>query len=157
MSKSLAVINGDLVIGPGRSYQIVSGKDKLKQDLKLWVLERIGSDPLLPDYGSLFDGGIVNGQTQESYIGNVANPQVLSELRALTIKLVNNYQTMQYNKMQDEAVLYQGKNTLDSDEVIDKLTAVNVVQSGTTILIQVVISTLAGSLLKVTIPLDQQA
>jgi predicted thioesterase len=61
---------------------------------------------------------------------------------------------MQFNKMQDEALLFNGNNTLDADEVIDEILDVKVVAVGTTILVQVVIQTLGGSTLKLTVPVE---
>jgi len=155
MSKSLSLRNGDLQIGLGRSYDIVSGKKKLLQDLRLWVTERIGTDPLLSTYGSALDGGVIDGQAQESYIGQVATTAALTEIRIAVLNLVQQYQQMQFQKMQDEALLYNGQNTLEADEVIDSIDSVQAVQVGTTILVQVMISTLDESSIKITIPLSE--
>lgn len=157
MSTSFSIINGDLTIGPGRKFDTVSGKQKLQQDLKLWVLERIGTDPLLPTYGSILDGGIVNGIVTDSYIGSVASLEVQNNLRIATLDLLNKYISMQFDKMRSETLLYNGNNTLDADEVIDQITSVNVIQVDTTILIQVILTTLGGSNLKLTIPLSTNA
>lgn len=155
MSKSFAIKNGDLQVGIGRAYNILSGKDKLLQDLRLWVTERVGTDPLLSTYGSTLDGGIIDGQVQESYIGTVATQAALSEIRIAVLSLIQQYQQMQFAKMQDEALLYDGNNTLDQGEVIDTIDSIQVVQLTTTILVQVVISTLAGSSIKLTVPLSE--
>jgi hypothetical protein len=154
MSKSLAIINGDLQVGSGRAFALVSGKRKLMQDLRLWVLERIGIDPLLPSFGNALDGGSINGETYESMIGNVLTQELLNEIRIEILDLVSRYQSMQFNKMQDEALLFNGNNTLDADEVIDEILDVKVVAVGTTILVQVVIQTLGGSTLKLTVPVE---
>lgn len=155
MSTSLSIVNGDLVIGPGRKFETVSGKAKLMQDLKLWVLERIGNDPLLPTYGSTLDGGTLNGQPVDSFIGQLATQEALNSIRIATLELLDKYQTMQFDKMRTETLLYNGKNTLDSDEVIDEITSVDVAQVGDTVLVRVIITTLAGSTLKLTIPLSE--
>lgn len=154
MSTSLAITNGDLTIGPGRKFESVSGRDKLTQDLKLWVLERIGTDPLLPTYGSIYDGGIINGQVVDSFIGEVASLEARNNIRIATLDLLGKYQAMQFDKMRSETLLYNGQNTLDAEEVIDQITSVNVIQVDTTILIQVILTNLAGTTLKLTIPLS---
>jgi hypothetical protein len=79
----------------------------------------------------------------------------LNEIRISILNLVQQYQQMQFSKMQDEALLYNGKNTLDADEVIDGIDSVQLAQVGTTILVQVILTTLGGSSVKLTIPLDQ--
>lgn len=153
MSKSLAIENGDLIIGSGRSYQTVSGRQKLLQDLKLWVLEKIGTDPLLPTYGSVFDGGIIDGQVVDSFIGEATTQEIRNNIRIATLELLDRYQSMQFEKMRSETLLYNGNNSLDADEVIDEIVSASVIQVETTILIQVLLTTLAGTNLKLTIPL----
>jgi hypothetical protein len=155
MSTSLSIVNGDLVIGSGRKFETVSGKAKLMQDLKLWVLEKIGSDPLLPTYGSILDGGKINGQIVDSLIGGLATQENINNIRISTIDLLDRYQSMQFEKMRGESLIYNGKNTLDADEVIDEIISVNVAQVETTIMVQVILTTLAGSTLKLTIPLNE--
>ena len=59
MTWSLAVVNGDLSFaGPG-GYATVSGQNKLIQDLKNWLLEPRGTDPIHPGYGCTLDGGML--------------------------------------------------------------------------------------------------
>jgi len=154
MSKSFALVNGDLQLGTSRGYDIVSGKQKLLQDLRLWFTEQIGTDSILSTYGSGLDGGVINGEVQDSYIGRVVTQSVLGEIRIKTLELIQSYQQMQFTKMQDEALLYDGKNTLDADEVLDGIESIQLVNVGTTILIQVILTTLGGSSLKLTVPLD---
>jgi hypothetical protein len=157
MSKSFAVVNGDLQIGTSRSYSVVSGRQKLAQDLKLLVLEKVGHDPLLPTYGSRLDGGVIDGEELDSYIGQLATQENLNQIRIEIIRLVENYQQEQFDKMANEAILYGGRNTFDEDEVIDDILSVEVIQIATTVLIQVILSTLAGTDLKLTVPLTPEA
>ena len=156
MSKSFELANGDLQLGSGRSYNIVSGEQKLLQDLRLWVTEQVGTDNLIGGtYGSALDGGVINGEVQESYIGRTGNFSTLGEIRIIVLNLVQQYQQMQFTKMQNEALLYNGANTLDADEVIDSIESVQLAQVGTTVLVQVILTTLGGSSIKLTLPLDQ--
>lgn len=156
MSKSFQIINGDLVVGVGRAYGSISGKDKLQQDLKMWVLEKIGSDSLLPTYGSALDGGIIDGQVIPSFVGELLTPDIISQIRAEILRILTNYQAMQYQKMQDEAILYGGKNTLSADEVVDTIDSVSVLSVGETILVQAIVTTLTGSSLTLTVPLTPE-
>jgi hypothetical protein len=157
MSKSFAVVNGDLQIGTSRSYSVVSGRDKLAQDLRLLVVEKIGHDPLLPTYGSRLDGGIIDGEEVDSHIGQLATQENLNRVRIEVIRLIENYQQQQFDKMANEAIIYGGRNTFDEDEVVDEILDVDAKQIATTVLVQVILSTLAGTSLKVTIPLTSEA
>lgn len=158
MSKSFAVVNGDLVIGAGRGLDLVSSRQKLLQDLRLWVLEKMGIDPSTPTYGNLLDGGINdNGSQIEGYIGRIMTDDALNEIRNTVIDLLQRYQTMQYEKIRGETLRYLGENTLDEDEILDDIRSVVVRDLGTTALVQVNIGTLAGNAIKLTIPIPDGA
>src|SRR4051794_27221905 len=94
MSWSLELRGGDLAIG-GASYGVVTNQAKLVQDLRCAILERMGTDPDHPGYGSLIDGGRLNGVEQESVIAtddwDVAVLTVEGEIR----RIVDLYQKMQ--------------------------------------------------------------
>lgn len=152
MSKSFALVNGDLAIGPGRAFQLVSGKDKLLQDLQLWILERIGTDPATPTYGSRLDGGMENGQIDPSYIGMIISNITLQGIRSEVIRLIQNYQAMQYQKIRAETIAYVGQTTLDNDEVIDGINTITTQAFGSTVVVQVSINLLSGDVIKLTLP-----
>lgn len=156
MSTSLKIVNGDLSVGSGRSFEVVSGRAKLQQDLKLWVLERIGSDPATPTYGSRLDGGIINGVEVPTFIGTIINDQVAAEIRSEIITLIQRYQQGQFEKVRNETILYTGKNTLDKDELIKTLDSVRVRAEGTTIIVSVTITTMADNTVSLTLPLTEQ-
>lgn len=157
MSKSLAVVNGDLQIGTSRSYSVVSGRQKLIQDLRLWVTEKVGHDPLLPTYGSRLDGGVIDGEEIDSYIGQLATQENMNLIRIEVIRRIQEYQAQQYEKMSAEALLYGGRNTFEEDEIVDEILDVSAVQVDTIILVRVLLSTLSGSTVKLTIPVNNEA
>lgn len=152
MSTSFKISGGDLSIGSGRSYERVSGAYKLAQDLRLWVLERIGTDPATPTYGSRLDGGIIDGVEQASYIGQLANPYVLTQIRSDIIGLLSDYQTNQISKMKREMIAFGGKNSLTADEILQTVVSVDTTQVADQVIARVVVTTLAGTQLKITIP-----
>lgn len=152
MSQSFALVNGDLLIGQGRAFQIVTGNDKLVQDLQLWILERIGTDPATPTYGSRLDGGVEDGQVDISYIGQIVSQSTLTGIRTEVIRLIQNYQAMQYNKIRAETIAYQGQTTLDNDEVIDSINTITTTAMGTTVVVQVSLNLLSGDVIKLTLP-----
>jgi hypothetical protein len=154
MSKSFRVFNGDIQIGPKRALDLVEGGDKLRQDLELWVLERVGIDPSTPSFGSKLDGGRVNGVEIPSVIGQIISDQLLGEIRSEVISLIQRYQSMQYDKLRSETIQYRGKNTLSEDEIVSSIDKVNVTTAGTTVVVQAIINTLNGNQVRLTIPID---
>lgn len=153
MSKSFAIVNGDLVMGTGRGFSLVLGRDKLLQDLRLWVLERMGIDPSTPTYGNLLDGGVQEGDQVEGFIGGIMTADALNEIRNIIIDLLQRYQSMQFEKIRNETMRYLGENTLDEDEILQSIESVTVKDLGTLALAQVVVTTLAGSNIKMTLPI----
>ena len=68
MTYSLRVSNGDLVL-QGNQLDIVSGMDKLSQDMQLWVAERYGIDRFHPAMGSLLQNFIGSAITAGTQVG----------------------------------------------------------------------------------------
>jgi phage baseplate assembly protein W len=152
MSKSLQLVNGDLFIS-NRSLQTIRGKDKLFQDLSLWLRERIGTDPMTPTYGSTLDGGTINDQDVPSFIGTTLNPFLIGQIQAEVYGNIIKYQKAQLEKMKSEASIYQGKNTLDPDEVINTIDSIKTSNVGTSVVVQVTLTTLSNQALNLTLPL----
>lgn len=152
MSKSLRLEHGDLVVGSGRAFDMVSGQDKLFQDLTLWLLEKIGTDPSAPTYGSRLDGGTENGEDVPSFIGQIASQERILEIKAEVINVLNFYQNTQLEKMKREMIQYGGRHTLSDDEVLHTVDNIETVQLGTTIIVRVTCTTLSGANLQITIP-----
>lgn len=121
MSWSLKTRNGDLVLGTGQ-YATTKGAEKLIQDLRLHLLDKMGSDSSHPAYGSLINGGkSPSGQETSGVIGKPNDAftrlQIESEIR----RIVNTYQRNQLARAKDDKKTY-GKVTFDRDEVLLSLT-----------------------------------
>jgi len=59
--KNMQIVDGDIVLGTNRRVSFVYKSDKLAQDLRLWLLEPIGTGTLSPLFGSqlsLYIGGV---------------------------------------------------------------------------------------------------
>lgn len=117
MSWSLKLRNGDLALS-GSSLETVSGAPKLVQDLRCWILERMGTDNLHPGFGSLFDGGVEpNGTVHTSVIGTfneeIARLDIESDLR----RILNEYQAKQVARLKVDRATY-GKSTFSRGEVL---------------------------------------
>jgi hypothetical protein len=152
MSKTLKLEHGDLVVGSSRAFATVQGKDKLFQDLRLWILERIGTDPATPTYGSTLDGGVIDGEIVPSFIGLPATQERINDIKTEIATLLSRYQQDQLEKMRREVIEYGGKHTLSRDEVLWRVDAIEAAQVGTTVLVRVTCTTLANETFRLTVP-----
>lgn len=153
MSKSLALVGGDLAV-QGRAFQVVTGQAKLFQDLTAWVITPLGSDPLTPTYGSTLEDTFLGTEEIPGLIGGVTTSALLLSLKAEMADLMDNYQSDQLAKIQNEIIQYNGQTTLDPDEIVQSVDAINVVQSADTILIGITLTTLGNTQFQLTIPLS---
>lgn len=125
MSFSFQVANGDLVMS-GSSLGIVYGQNKLTQDLTLWLAERYGIDRMHPAMGSRLQnyiGGIINYNTQSMVYGEV-------------MRVLDNYQRVQYNNFQQNpqnfalAELLYNINSIDVSITYDTVAATISITNG---------------------------
>lgn len=144
MSWSLRVSNGDLVLQSGK-LGIVSGQNKLVQDLRHFLLERMGSDPLHPDYGSLIDGGVTPaGRTVASPIGGTDWRFVALELEADIRRICALYQNGQVERARKDRQRYN-RVTLTPAEILLAVTDVTFQQNMDTLNVTISLSTGAGT------------
>ena len=85
MTFSLALDDGDLVQQGGR-LALVVGADKLKQDITLWTTERYAIDRFHPAMGSRL----------QDYIGDVIDYSTHTRIYGEVLRVLNNYQKVQY-------------------------------------------------------------
>lgn len=148
MSKSLAFDQGDLVLGAGRSFEAVTGKKKLFQDLKLHILEQMGRDPGAAGLGTTFEGGWIGGRYVQPIIGQNDTERMRFEIKRQVAEVCRRYQQLQLQKIQQESVLYNGRNTLDADEVLSQVNSIEVTATNPTqVRVKVVITTIAGTII----------
>jgi len=95
MSFSLQIANGDLVTS-GSQLSIVAGADKLKQDMTMWLAERYGVDRFHPAYGS----------NLENYIGGVIGYGTQSMVYSEVMRVLTNYQKVQFQSFKQTPSLY---------------------------------------------------
>lgn len=77
--------NGDLAV-LGNECQIVSGNDKLVQDLTLWLTIRVGSSRFHPTFGAAL----------QSYIGDAISAATQANVYNEVLRVLTNYQEMVY-------------------------------------------------------------
>lgn len=151
MSWSLQLRAGDLVVG-GASFGTVSGSQKLVQDLRCAILERMGTDEAHPWFGSLIDGGRLNGEDQPSIIAtddwDVAVLSVESEIR----RIVDQYQKTQIIRSEEDRSRY-GKPTLTPDEILMGISGMQFFQAQDNLLVRVTLTTGADQQLILNVPL----
>lgn len=109
MSFSLKVVNGDLSITAGR-FDLVSGVEKLKQDLTLWLTERYQDDRFHPTYGSILDG----------YIGGVIQADdTIVRVQSETLRVLSNYQQIQLARFKESPTKFEPSELLQSVNGVD--------------------------------------
>lgn len=144
MSWSLRVSNGDLVLGSG-GLDTVSRQNKLVQDFRHYLLERLGSDPLYPTYGSTIDGGTaLDGSFVESPIASTdwrfAQLQIESEIRRVAAA----YQRTQLDRAKADRMRYN-KSTLMASEILAAITKVEFAQQADALYVTIYIQTAADT------------
>jgi hypothetical protein len=150
MTWSLALRNGDLTLSSA-SYGTVTGEDKLVQDLRAFILERMGTDDMHPSYGSLLDGGrLPDGTEKSGPIGSsdieFAQLEIETELR----RIISIYQNRQLARAKDDRLTY-GKTTLSKSEVLLAIQGINFRQVGDTLNVQLNLQTAANTTIPLTI------
>jgi hypothetical protein len=119
MTWSLQLKGGDLIKGRGNSLATITGSDKVQQDLTHWILTELGTDPFNPGYGSVIDydaDTIVSTQVEGEviYVPDSKLDLVVGEID----RIVERYQARQLSRIEQETVLYNGRHTFSSGEII---------------------------------------
>ncbi len=117
MTWSLRIQNGDLTLG-NASYGTVTGTKKLVQDLRCYLLERMGTDTAHPDYGSILNGGrLPDGTEVAGPIGKMNTTFVEAEVTSEIRRIVNQFQSEQLERARSDRQVY-GKTTMVKGEVL---------------------------------------
>lgn len=87
--KTLELRNGDLVLAAG-GYSMLSGPQKVIQDLGIMVREPLGADRFHPRWGTILD----------DFIGRAINEESEMRVRAELQRLIQNYVVMQTRQIQ---------------------------------------------------------
>jgi hypothetical protein len=130
--QGFALVNGDIVTGQS-GYQMVSGTDKVLQDLTVATQEPYGSDPYHPGWGSYLN----------SYIGQ--DPQTVQGLAQTEVtRLVSNYMTVQ--QYQQSQALSSGQSSpFTNNDYVTGLASLSTVQDLTSIAVNATVLTASGA------------
>lgn len=123
MSFSLQIANGDLV-QQGSTLSIVSGINKLTQDMTLWLSERYGIDRFHPAYGSNF----------HNYIGGIISYGTQSMVYNEALRVLDNYQKIQFMAFKANPSLFS------LSELLYSINAINVAINFDTVNVSVSVS-----------------
>lgn len=140
MSWSFQIANGDLTLG-NASYGTVTGEQKLVQDLRAYILEKMGTDDMHPTYGSTINGGrLADGTEVQGSIGIANNALALAEVESEIRRIASDYQARQLQRAKDDRITY-GKVTLTKGEVLLGIGNIDVKQYADTLDLTITLNT----------------
>lgn len=149
MSYSLQLRNGDLVVDRGRLGS-VTGPQKLVQDIRCALLEHMGTDDLHPEFGSVLDGGTMDGEEVEGIIGET-DPDIIGSFVTTEInRIISNYRNAQIIRAQSDLMSYN-KTTFSLGEALADAD-VNMGMIGDTLIVQIVLHSESGDTKTIAIP-----
>lgn len=120
-----------MVIGSG-TFATVTRDAKLVQDFRHYLLERIGSDPLYPWYGSRLEDASMIGTADFAF----ARTSIEAEVR----RVAASYQNMQLERAKSERSRYK-KSTLTAGEILAAVSQVECRQEADTLRVIIHITT----------------
>lgn len=152
MSWSLMLSGGDLSYSGHGGLATVTGPQKVIQDLRNWLLTPRGVKDLHPDYGSILDGGMVQGIRVDSMIGSSMTRQALMDIEVELRRILQEYITQQAARLNNDLVKYGGRNTFANGELVQSVQSVDVTQAGDVVVARILVSTTGGQTLSLTQP-----
>lgn len=145
MTFSLHVRGGDLSPAGRNGAAIVSGQQKLVQDLRHALLEPRGTDPANPSYGSTLDGGInPDGTVVGTNIGEAITRERMADIETEVRRILTVHQTEQVERIKRETQRYNGKHTLTPGEMLYAIEAIDTMAIQDTVLVRARMRTRAG-------------
>jgi len=130
--KTLALSNGDLVVGPG-GLQLLDGPAKIRQDIALALGENYGDDPYNPGWGSVL----------LRYIGEPITDDLPMLVQAEVNRILQQYITNQQQRLA-AAALNNQQHTISTSEIIRTVNSVDVSVQYDTITVLIDLTTMAG-------------
>lgn len=144
MSWSLRLQYGDFVVN-NASLGVATKQQKLVQDLRCAILEKMGTDNLHPSYGSLIDGGVTpDGVETEGIIGETDLDLAMLEVESEISRIARNHQREQLERAKRDK-LNLGRATLDPEEVLIEITGLDFDQVEDALKVLVTLQTATGS------------
>lgn len=110
MSFTIALKDGDVEL-KGNTIAIVTGTQKLEQEMSVWLKERYNSDRFHTNYGSTLD----------HYIGSVMTDSAVYEIENEVGRVLRNYQALQHRRFQSDP------QSLDPSEILAQINNIRAV------------------------------
>lgn len=129
MTWSLKIQNGDLTT-EGARFSTVTREAKLLQDLRLHLLEPLGTDEFHSTYGSDI----------ADVIGSVDWDEVATSVHSEITRIVQERQQVQLTRAKTDRYTY-GRATLDPGEVLLNLVGMRMTQVADALVVRVIIQT----------------
>lgn len=129
MTRSLLLNeSGDLAV-LGRSTQLVSGTQKLIQDLNCWLKESFGVDRFHRAYGSVL----------RNFVGGVVKQSSAYEIQAEVMRVLKNYQQVQLIRFREKPGLFS------REELLERITSVEAAPFYDRVDVRITIQTAGGN------------
>lgn len=136
---TFTLVHGDLVLDGSGGYAMLSGADRIRQDLSLALLEEYGSDRFHPKYGSVV----------KTYVGNVIDENLPQLVKAEVNRVVIAYIGLQQAEvLRDSTVDIAGR--FNTSDVVRNITSIDVHATYDTIYVAVTLETLARETITIT-------
>lgn len=139
--RSLRIKDGDISLGPGRRAEFVDGRDKLIQDLKLWLMEPFGRGFLTPNFGSVLYEEIGAGGAESRLL------EIEEEIRRV-LELYQAWQVERLRSAKQNGLL----QNFSKSEVLNVIESIEARADGTTVFVDIRVSTLGDAGAIVSIP-----
>jgi hypothetical protein len=155
MSWSLQITNGDFAVR-GSQLSVVTGAQKLVQDLRVTLLEKMGTDDLHLGFGSLIDGGTLpSGTVIPSIIGTSDPNLAAAAIRSDVKRICEDYQKRQVARVKDEKLKYN-KSTLTPDEILVGVSNIAITQTTDSLFVTISLKTGAGTQTSLSVPVTNE-
>lgn len=150
MSWSLQLQHGDFAVS-SRALGTVTNFNKLTQDLRCALLQRMGTDPLHSDYGSLIDGGTLPDGTAVPSLITQTPQAVAASLQGELQRVAQYYQNQQLNRAKDDRITYN-RVSLTPGEVLLSIADIEMSQIEDTLQVTITLQTATGDTVAVAFP-----
>ncbi len=142
--KSMQLRDGDVVLSANRRANFVYGKDKLLQDLQLWLLEPVGTGYVTKRFGSLLD----------SLIGSNSPQQQVAQIVTEVQRVLALYQRWQIERMRQSKEMVGDMRYWHSTEVLNLVEDIETDVFGNRVQLRVKIRTFSNDSLTLPLVLD---
>ena len=138
--EQLGLIHGDLMIGTDGSYLMVTGAQRIQQDLTLALSDVYGTDRFHPSWGSILP----------EYLGNINNSTMLALVKAEVNRVIQNYLVITQSGVIQQSMMNVTNNnnpgaSYSTADVVRSVDSINVSATLDTIYVSVQLTTLAGT------------